>query len=73
MLYKSIFMDMNVYALQLKQKSTASVSNQNLKNFRTATFKNNFKWLFLKGIQMRHSDPCDFKFSFFPRQLFIKS
>ena len=44
-------------------------------NFRTATFENNFGGLLLKRKQKRrmtHSDYCDFRFSLFPGQLFIK-
>ena len=44
-------------------------------NFRTATFENNFWGLLLKRKQKRrmtHSDYCDFRFSLFPGQLFIK-
>ena len=39
--------DMMIYALQLKQKSTVGV----FRNFRTATFKNNFGGLLLKRKQ----------------------
>ena len=59
---------MKVYALELKQESTAGVSVGILRNFRTATFENNFRGLLLKRKQRRRrmrSDPCGFNFSLF--------
>ena len=58
-----------------KQKSTESVSNGILPNFRTATFENNFGGLLLKRKQRRstRSGPCGFRFSLFPGQLYIMS
>ena len=76
MLHNSVSVDIKVYALQLKQKSTVGVSNGVLQNFRTATFENNFGRLLLKRKQGRrrtHSDPFGFRFSLFLGQLFIKS
>ena len=61
MLYNSIqYVDMKVCVMQLKQKSTASVSNGILRNFRTAFFKNNFGGLLLKRKQ-----DLGFRFSLF--------
>ena len=48
--------------------------NEILRNFRGASFENNFGGLLLKRKQRRRrlcSDPCGFKFSLFPGQLFI--
>ena len=76
MLHSSNSVDMKVYVLQLKQKSTAGVSNGILRSFRTATLENNFGGLLLKGNQRRRrtrSDPRRFMFSLFLGQLFIKS
>ena len=42
MLHNSTSADMKVYALQLKQKSTAGVPSGILRNFRAATFENIF-------------------------------
>ena len=42
MLCNSISVNMKVCALQLKQKSTTGVFHGILRNFRTATFENNF-------------------------------
>ena len=47
--------DMKVYALQLKLKSTVGVSNGILKNFRTANFENKFRGLPLKRKQRRRT------------------
>ena len=46
MLHDSVFVDMKVFALQLKEKSTACVSDEILRNFRTATFEVNFEGYF---------------------------
>ena len=49
-------------------------SNGILRNFRAASFENNFGGLLLKRKQRRRrtpSDPCGFRFSPFPGQLFI--
>ena len=70
------FSDMEVYALQLKQKFIAGVFHEILQNFRTATSKDNFWELLLKRKQKRRkvrSDLCGFRCSYFPGQLFIKS
>ena len=56
--------------------SEVGVSNGILRHFRTATFENNFWGLSLERKQRRRrarSDPCNFRFSLFPGQLFIKS
>ena len=52
MLHNSISVDMQVYALQLKEKSTADVSNRILQNFRTAAFENNLRGL-RRGVEER--------------------
>ena len=73
-LHNSIAVDMKAYALQLKQKFFTGISNGILRNIKTAIFENNFWGLRLKRKQRRkrtHSDPCGFKFSLFPWQLFI--
>ena len=49
-------------------------SNGILQKFRAASFKNNFGGLLLKRKQRRRrmcSDPCGFRFSLFPGELFI--
>ena len=51
MLQNLVSVDMKVCSLQLKQKSTAGVSNGILQNFRKATFENNFGRLLLKRKQ----------------------
>ena len=64
---QSISVGMKVYALQLKQKSTAAGFDGILRKFRSA---------FLKRKQKRrstHSDPCCSRFLLFPGHLFIKS
>ena len=48
MLHSLISVDMKVYALQLKQKSTKGVSKGIFQNFRTDSFENNFGGQFLK-------------------------
>ena len=53
MLRISIYVDMKVYVLQLKQKSTVGVLHVILRNFRTATFDDNFERLLLKRKQAR--------------------
>ena len=65
--------DMMVYALQLKQKSTAGVF---LRDFRTATSENNFGGLLLKRKQRERkmrNDPCGLKLLLSPGHTFIKS
>ena len=65
MLHNSISVDTKVYALQLKQKSTAGVLHGILQNFRIASFDNNFGGLLLKRKLRRRrasSDPCGFTF-----------
>ena len=42
MVHNAISINMKVYVLQLKQKSTVDVSNEILWNFRTAILENNF-------------------------------
>ena len=67
MLHTPISVGMRVYALQLKQKSTAAGFDGILRKFRSA---------FLKRKQKRRStrsDPCGSRFSLFPGHLFIKS
>ena len=46
-LHNSVSVDMKFYSLQLKQKSTAGVSNGILQNFRTATFEKIFQVTYL--------------------------
>ena len=49
-------------------------SNGVLRNFRVASFESNFWGLLLKRKERRRmtrSDPCSFRFSLFPGQLFI--
>ena len=56
----------------VKQKPTVGVSNGSLRNFRTATFENNFVVLSLKRKQRKRrtcSDPCGFRFLLFQGQL----
>ena len=65
--HNPISVGMKVYALQLKQKSTAAGFDGILRKFRSA---------FLKRKQKRRSkssDPCDSRFSLFPGHLFVKS
>ena len=74
MLHNSISVDTNVYTQQLKQKSIAGVFQGFLQNFRTASLENNFQGMLLKRKQCRRrarNDPCGFRFSFSPGQLFI--
>ena len=64
------------YSNQLKTfpEKTASKSNGVLRNFRVASFESNFWGLLLKRKERRRmtrSDPCSFRFSLFPGQLFI--
>ena len=76
MLQNSISVGMKVYTLQLKQKSTVYVFHGILRNFRTATFENDFEGLLLKEKQRSRStqsDPCSFRFPLFTGQLIIKS
>ena len=66
MLRSSVSVDMKVYALQLKQKSTADVFTEFCKLF--------LGGLLLKRKQRRGragSDACGFRFSLFPRKLFL--
>ena len=74
MLHNSVSVDTNVYTQQLKQKSIAGVFQGFLQNFRTASLENNFQGMLLKRKQCRRrarNDPCGFRFSFSPGQLFI--
>ena len=74
MLRYSSSVNTKIYALHLKQKSNAGVFHGILRNFRTATFQNDFERLLLKRKQGRRrsrSDRSSFRFSLFPEQLFI--
>ena len=74
MLHNSVSVDTNVYTLQPKQKSIAGVFQGFLQNFRTASLENSFQGMLLKRKQCRgraRNDPCGFRFSFSPGQLFI--
>ena len=65
------------------KKDLPGVLQEILQNYRTATFDSNFRGLILKTKQNKtktkqrrvraRSDPCGFRFSLFPGQLFIKS
>ena len=57
-----------------KTEILCGFSNEILQSFRATSFENNFGGLLLKRKQRRkrmHNDPCGFKFSLFPGQLFI--
>ena len=74
MLHNSVSVDTNVYTLQPKQKSIAGVFQGFLQNFRAASLENSFQGMLLKRKQCRgwaRNDPCGFRFSFSPGQLFI--
>ena len=57
----------------IKTKIHCGFPNGILRNFRAASFENNFGGLLLKRKQRRRtrSDPCGFRFSLFPGHLFI--
>ena len=59
MLLNSVSVDMKVYALQLKQKSTADIFLGILRNARTATFENNLGRLPLKRKQWKRRKSSD--------------
>ena len=71
MLHNSI--DMKGLCPATKTEIHRGFSNGILRNFRAASFENNFGRLLLKRRQRRRtcSDPCGFRFSLFPGQLFI--
>ena len=72
MLHNSI--DMKGLCPATKTEIHRGISNGILWNLRAASFKNNFGELLLKRNQRRRrtrSDPCSFRFSLFPGQLFI--
>ena len=77
MLRSSVSADMKVYALQLKQKSTAGVFHEFCEILEQLLSKIIFwGWLLLKRKQRRRrtqTDPCGFTFSHFPGQLCIRS
>ena len=75
MLHDSVFVDMTVFALQLKEKSTACVSDEILRNFRTATFEVNFEGYFWKENRRGEGRAVSLVisgFHYFIGQLFIK-
>ena len=70
-LYDVISVDVKLYAVQLKQKSTAGVSNKVCEILEQLLWRIIFWGLLLKRKQRRRrtrSDPCGFRFSLFPRR-----
>ena len=65
--HNPISVGMRVYALQLKQKSTAAGFDGILRKFRSAFLKRKQKK------RSKRSDTCGSRFSLFPEHLFIKS
>ena len=63
MLHNSVSVDIKIYALQLKQKFTAGVLDEILRNFRGATFDSNFGGLLLKR-EKRRRRACNDRSSF---------